>query len=330
MIALFGRYALLPDKLKESSIAYCNMDGAAIHSLTALLLDRQDICCLVLQAEPVMPWSDGHILAAAKLLQVKGSLILVGTGPAAERLGESPLITLAETEEQAFQMLSRPKAGTKQRKVDSSGGITKFVQRPLRIPAFKILLIDVIGSQPRIGCTTQAIALWHYFHALGADPAVVMEESQLRQLSSTMQIQKKLDGGCVIEGIPFVTDTQRSHDCYIRDLGCTQVSHSDADAVVLVAGVKPWELAYTMQAMRSLKHPHKIAVLSFTDASEVQKLQILFKSCQFPAAAAEYTPNPWAFAAQALLIYDTLLRPILEQQTEEETLCFGDDQQKTL
>ena len=163
--------------------------------------------------------------------------------------------------------------------------------KPLAISASRILLIDVVGSQPRIGCTTQAIALWHYFHALGADPAVVMAEAQIQQLTATMQVQKKFDGGCVIDGITFVTDTQRSNDCYIRDLGSVRTSHSDADAVVLVAGVKPWELSYTMQAIRMLKHRNKIAVLSFADAAEVKKLQLLFTNGEIPAAAAEYIPT---------------------------------------
>ena len=328
-IVLLGGFLSLPNKLREKEIICRPLNGTGIHSLTALLLDEPDLCYLVLQAKPVRPWSDCHILAAAKLLQVKGRLILVGTGSTVTRFQGNPLVALAETEDAAFQIISKPKAAPP-KKADTGGGQQLRRMRPLKISASRILLIDVVGSQPRIGCTTQAIALWHYFHALGADPAVVMAEPQIRQLTSTMQVQKKFEGGCVIDGITFVTDTQRSNDCYIRDLGCTQASHSDADAVVLVAGVKPWELGCTMQAIRTLHHRHKIAVLSFTDPAEVKKLQLLFTNGEIPAAAAEYIPNPWLITAEALLLFDKLLHPVLDQHLKEEMPCFGIEPQKTL
>ena len=133
----------------------------------------------------------------------------------------------------------------------------------------------------------------------------------------------------MIDGITFVTDTQRANDCYIRDCGCSQISHEDADAVVLVAGVKPWELSFTMQAIRMLKHPHRIAVLSFADPGEAKKLQLLFTNGDIPASAAEYIPNPWIIPVAALFLYDTLLHPMLKKSLKEETPCFGIDPQKT-
>lgn len=348
MFLLIGPLAWLAKKLGEQRLPCRCLPLEEARSLTGLLLNDREILSLIIQDGPSVPWSDGHILAAAKLLQGKGRLIFVGSGAAAGRLGENPLISIARTEELAWELLARPAVSIPVRR--NGGGMMKeekrglpelgsrqgqearqpaaYIPRPLKLPPGRLLFIDVLGAQPRIGCTTQAIALWHYFHSLGMNPAVIVQEAQLFQLASTMEAQKKLPGELVIEGIPFITDAKRSYDCCIRDLGFSKPRRSGAAITVLTAGVKPWELEYTLQAVRSTRRvPGSAVILSFTEEEEAKKLGALFNP--LPTAAAPYTPNPWAASAQGLFIYDTLLRPLLERQTEEETRC-SDEPQKIL
>ncbi len=323
MIILMGAFSTLPDMLKENSLEFQAMDPGAVHSLTALILDRKDITFLVIQIAS-LPWSDGHILAAAKMLQPRGGLILLGE--AAKHLANSPLAAWVETEAQAAELLRKPKAPPVKK---SSGGKVLVPEiKPLRIPPAKILMVDVISAQPRIGCTTQAIALWQYFHAMGIDAAIVMSEAQIRQISETMQVEKALTGGCVVDGIPFVTDFRRANDCFIRDLGCSQ--SRDADVTVLVAGVKPWELANTARALRALHGKAGMVVLSFASMEAAAKLQPLFGGQNIPVAVSPYIPDPWQAAARALQIYDALLRPMLEQLMKEDEACIGNERQETL
>ncbi len=325
MIILMGTFSALPGMLKENSLEYQAMDPGAIHSLTALILDRKDITFLVIQLAS-LPWSDGHILAAAKMLQPKGGLILLGQ--AAKHLANSPLAAWVETEAQAAERLRKPKAPPVKKSGNTGGKALVPEIKPLRIPPAKILMVDVIGAQPRIGCTTQAIALWQYFHLLGIDAAIVMPETQIRQISETMQVEKTLTGGCVVDGIPFVTDFRRANDCFIRDLGCSQ--SQDADVTVLVAGVKPWELANTARALRALHGKVGMVVLSFASVEAAAKLRPLFGGQNIPVAVSPYIPDPWQAAARALQIYDMLLRPLLEQRMKEDEACIGNERQEIL
>lgn len=339
-ILLLGGLNVLRDKLQElgHEVVYAP-DCGAIPSLTALLLERPKLAALAVRADQAGRWSDGHILAAAKLLQERGRLVLVGTG--AERLEGSTLLFSVDTEEAALKLLTRPRGGAAAmaaaKKPDGGGGPVVerepvFTAQPLKISRSRVLMIDVVGSQPRMGCTTQAIGLWHYFKALGLSPAVVMEESQVRLLAETVSGAKRIDGGCRINGISFITNTQQPYDCYIRDGGFgRRMGHENADAVVLVAGAKPWELSNTMQAARTLQQSRSAVIFSFTGPREVPQLGPLVHN--IPAEAAPYMPDPWARLPAMLLIYDRLLRPMLEREPEEnleEEIPCLDEAQETL
>lgn len=322
-IVLLGGLSVLHKKLRELGHTIHAPDCAGVPSLTALLLAKPEVAAMAICANEILRWSDGHILAAAKILQARGRLVLVGSG--AEQFAMSTLVFRVDTEEDALRLLTRPRGGaaaTAAKKSGSDGGSTPerqpaFRPLPLKISRSRILMIHVVGSQPRIGCTTQAIALWHYFKAAGMDPAVVMDEANIRLLADTMSGAKRINGGCSINGISFVSDTQQAYDCYIRDFSFgQQPNHGKADAVVLVAGSKPWELPNTMQAVRTLRHPRCAAVFSFTDNAE--QLTPLLRGT--PAEVAPYIPDPWLTPPAMLLIYDRLLRSLLERAPIEENL----------
>lgn len=339
-IVLIGTYQALPQMLEEQGHTV-QLLADHIPSLTALLLEWPDITSIAITGAAAQRWSLGHILAAAKALQGRGRMVLVGPGPElAQSLHASPLVILAEDETEAAKILLRPKGGAaaqaaapKKAGAGGNGAAPQQEQepsfKPMKISQGKILMIDVVGTQPRVGATTQAIALWHYLKALGLTPAVVISEAQLQLLARTMSGAKRDGDECVIDKVRFVPDTQRHYDCYIRDMGFgSRVDHRQADAVVIVAGVKPWELSNTIQAMHQAVPGKTAMLLSFATEQSRVELSNVWKD--IPMAAAPFMPDPWTAGAAVLLILEKLLRPILEHSLEhseemEETQCLENE-----
>lgn len=323
--------------LEENAIKVAVYRCDAVPSLTALSLQIPDIRHIVIQKEDII-WSMGHILAAAKQLQGKGRLFLLGTDTA-----PYSMIHAALTKEDLLRLIkTSPKAtstssgGRVMHRADEPPKETQPKQHtffPLNIPPAKILLLGIVGSQQRIGCTTQAISLWHYCKALGFDPAIVSSPEQLAAIAAPMQ-KEEIPDGYRIEGIPFVTNTAHAYDCYLLDVGAgnIQVTQSYADHTILVAGGKPWELQNTAASLRVLRGKEITVLLSFCCEKDARSLQPLFGTITpqvMPWAPELWTPHPGA-----MVIFDTLLRPIIthilerteeqEQKQEEIELMKGD------
>lgn len=294
-----------------------------VASLTGLLLEEPEITDLVIWADCGGKWSDGHILAAAKLLRKKGQMFLVGTGPLADRLGQNPMLCAAEAAQLPALLERGPEAteapGSRQpeRRPTAPKTVTDDPAapvRPIRIPDTVVVMIDVLGSQQRIGCTTQAIALYHYCKALGFDPAIVALEAALAVMARVTKAEP-IDGGYRIEGVDFVTDTARSYDCYIRDLGAAG-EPSEESSLVLVAGVKPWELEQTMRAVKEGRGRDLTVVLSFAARRDREALRPLFGASA--VEMAPWMPDPWHPTNEQLAVYDRLLREKLLTICKEE------------
>lgn len=303
--------------LEEKGIQAQVFSPEATPSLTALLAAHPEISDVVLPETQYKNWSLGHILAAAKQLQAHGGrMILLG-----EKTSLPPLIRVVRDKQELIDLLQKPAAvsgstGTASGSTDTtSGGMQpprKEIPvpriRPLEVPPGKLLFLGVVGSQHRIGCTTQAVGLWHYCKALGFDPAVVCGADQLAQLAAPMD-SRQISGGYQIEGIPFVVDTAQSYDCYILDLGTGSLPEAAriSDCLVLVAGAKPWELSNTLAAIRSAGRGEVAVLLSFTTKTEGAALAPLFGSRA--AAVLPWMPQLWQPSPAAMAIYDALLRP---------------------
>lgn len=301
-------------------------------SLTALLFDHPEISALVIQDDSAALWSASHVLAAAKHLERKGPTILLGSGKLTAQCGTVPLVKVTERIDDIPELLRRPLKGAAGghgiagiekltpvlASVSQSAPLTvKPKLRPLGISPGSIVMLGVVGSQPRIGCTTQAIGLWHYCKALGLDPAIVAASDQIAQLASVMEC-KQIEEGCVIEGIPFVSSTALAYDCYILDIGAGSIPEAKkmTDSLILVAGSKPWELEHTARALRAAKGRDVHVLLSFTGQKDAENLKPLFGSLSY--APVPYMTEPWKACFEALLVYDTLLRPALERLMAQE------------
>lgn len=293
---------------------------AEVPSLTALLFDSEEIGALIIQDTDVIQWSVAHVLAAAKHLLSSGPTILFGQGKLAEQCQDISFIRIASDKEELLRILrAKPTASDGGRAMPTFNAGTALPRpvntaqsvapKPMRIPAGKILMVGVVGSQHRIGCTTQAICLWHYMKSLGFDPAIVADAAQISEIASVMEC-KEIDAGYLIEGIPFVANAALAYDCYIMDLGieAPREALNSADLLVLVAGSKPWELQHTAAAVRAISSIKKDAavMLSYSSQKEAHSIQPLFGA--IPTATAPWITDLWLPSAGLLLAYDVLLR----------------------
>lgn len=175
-----------------------------------------------------------------------------------------------------------------------------------------ILILAVAGCQSRIGCTTQAFALWHYCKSLGLQTAVVMSPDAAALLAQFMDGQPR-EGGFVIGEIPVVDGMTYEFDCYIQDLGVLtpecQKQFQDADCGILVMGGKPWELPHVAKALPLTQEQERLLLLvSFSTDAAFAELKEIFPD--WLLATADWRPDP--FQPQAPDI-DAVLRPLLEQ-----------------
>ena len=300
----------------------------ATPSLSALAI--QSIECktfdaAVLDCRNTCPYSVPHILSAADLFRVASIRLCVLGG--SMRLNTNDWLLhcegapeLALEGLQKLEIAKKPsKRSEKSRSVQMSPAIPTLPH-----PPGALVMIDVVGSQARIGCTTQCLQLFHYFSALGFQPAIIttpMQASVLQRLMGGNQVGDTRS----IDGVAFVTSVQSRYDCYIRDVGCIDESNAaaaqNADICVLAAGIKPWEISSTVAALTLLQGVSRLlTVVSFGgDDSEQQMQALLQKAGHFcPAINAPWQPNP--FTPTAIHCYEAL-RPILETMMKEEELC---------
>lgn len=305
----------LPLSELEQEVDVFKYEAEVIPSLTALLMDQGQITHLIMLPETAENWSLGHILAAAKILRSKrGALIYFGTDktPAAMITPAKDLPALQKLLQAAQEDQRLPAYATPAR--------NKEIQaiRPLgRIPNDLVLTLAVCGTQQRIGCTTQAIQLWHYCKTLGFAPAVVVAPDQLKLLKELMS-GAETPAGVQIEGVLFTDQKDGPYDCNILDMGPleTQKADPECDWLLLVAGVKPWELPYTALAAQRLENwSHASVVYSFAGSNDVAELRSLFPKLR--QAAAAWVPDMWKPQIVMQAKHDKLLRHPLEALTRQ-------------
>lgn len=316
--------APLKNELIQCGIDAIGSPAGITPSLTILPAKFPEVTHIVLLPEAQKSWSMAHILSASRMLQ--GGLIYYGCSSS-----PAPVIQCANNCAELLELLKPKKPAAK---ADTSGGkglpVTHPPQevkppevKPLETPPGSILFLGIIGSQSRIGCTTQAIALWHYCKKLGFDPAIVSSELQISDMAAVMHHQE-INGGYQIESIPFVTNTSLSYDCYILDLGIDNVRDTieRADYLFLVAGSKPWELQHTSAALRMIRGMPGSILLSFSCQRDADDLMPLFDGRQI--GVLPWMQNIWNPSTAILAFFDQLLRPVLkrcliEKQRENET-----------
>lgn len=296
-----------------------------VPSLMCLIdLPQTPPCAIVLDFRAGCPYSVPHVLSAAQLLAAtRHRLFLLKGGNLPESLVSSGnFILLPETVQEALAKIG---ACMKKRGKPTDGSSRKEKPEKKRVPSpaskepppalelyGMILILAVAGSQSRIGCTTQAFALWHYCKSLGLQTAIVMPPDAAALLAKFMDGQQR-EGGVVIGEIPIVDGMTYEFDCYIQDLGVltpdNQKQFQDADCGILVMGGKPWELTFAAKALSLTQGQRQLLLLvSFCTDGALSELKKVFPG--WFLAAADWRPDPFQPQTPD---FDAVLRPLLEQ-----------------
>lgn len=295
-ILWIGTKANMP---KEAQAMWTAAQVPSLFSLAAE--EKYDV--VLLDCRAGCPWSLPHILAAAaELAPVRLCLL---AGPELQQRLRGKLMA-AEKVEDILEALKAPK---------KLHALSEFApgkeKMPLRLPEGVCLVVDVVGSQPRMGVTTQCFQLWHFFSGLGRRAAIVLPAAQLGALAPLLE-HRPIRDGILVEDIPLVTVLSRRYDCFLRDRGCMTeaVDLRDSDLCILVAGTKPWELLHTARALERLGPlPQLAVILSFCSADARPLLEQM--GYAGPVVPAPWQPEP--FVAAGTEHYDQL-SAVLEQQ----------------
>lgn len=303
--------------LTENHFEVLQRIPSRLPSLTALLISEPSITDMVFLQGDENSWSLGHILAAAKLIQGRGHIFFMS--PQNKTLPK--MISAVQDESELLECLRKKDAAS----TDTGGRMQKkenlmhtqpvhkeLTLKPLRMPPDRILVIGVTGSQRRIGCTTQAIGIWHYCKEIGLDPAIVASPEKIMEIAAPMKCDQIQDG-YLIEGIPFVTNTAQAYDCYILDAGVKPIQEMIdlVDCLILVAGIKPWEIQHTISTVNACRGERMPVLLSFASEEDAAALKPLFRNNR--VSVTPWLPRIWTPSEESMMIYDKLLRPEFEQ-----------------
>ena len=178
--------------------------------------------------------------------------------------------------------------------------------------------VAVLGSQSRIGCTTQAIQLWYFFTAIGYRAAIVANAAWLDELAALEN--SPYDDMVKIRGVVFVSENADTGDynCIIRDWGVidevSKEAAADADLCVLVVGCKRWELVQTTNAIMDAGGMADLVMIAFganqVAQQDIEKI-LLKASTPRQTALTRYTPEP--FRPGLLDIFKPLLEALYDK-----------------
>lgn len=273
------------------------------------------------------PWSDEHILSAVQMLRRFSVTQPVFLAPPGERISVlykalaerrvDGLVTDSEDPSEILAAVLRGDKGYVRRLSAVQQAVLENANRqvsPLRIPPGLVLDVAVCGSQPRIGATTQAIALYHYLGGLGFRP-VLMYQGQ-SAFSSLLELYRdrvvELDDHIEINGISIAEEKSSSFDAYILDYGVLTPEwippFCEADLSVLVGGTKPWELPLLAAAQAAIQNGgprHMVTLLSFAAPDDVEEVREYLGDC----GAVAYHPAIWDPGSDS--VYRSTLLPKL-------------------
>lgn len=302
-------------------------------SLTAIALEQEDrktLDAVFLDCRNGCPYSMPHLLMTAarfRLLSIR--LCVLANGKLFTQLkakGEALFWVTNGNPAMALETLQRLHPLKSTEPIPEEDAHPEAVSEiPLVIPDGMLPVIHVVGSQARIGCTTQCLLLYHCFAALGFSPAVVTTLEQITLLAKRMGASVTADGCTCIEGIPFTPSMNCAHDCYIRDCGVIReeiaTEAQESDLCVLVAGAKPWELHATAAALSLMGSARQmLTAFSFCEQDMTKPVQQLLERLHHSSSflTVPWHPNPFVSNAS----YLELLRPALAQLFEQSDIAL--------
>ena len=308
---------------------------ATIPSLTAFAqrektLSTQDYICIDLTSTQ---YSNSHVLSAVQyirrysqaeliFLAEKGEETTQLYGSLAEQFHVKHLIKnggQAEVIEKMRACLQGDNSplGFVEDIVAKAVGDMKKAVKLLEIPEGLVISVGCAGSQARCGTTTQVIMAVHALNAMGFRVAVMDRNKQFVDKLwrfCPAEERETQDGVSKMYGVYFVESETPEFNAYVHDCGI--VSETDPkdfvthDLNILVCCTKPWELPFTLPAIR-LAHQWKpqnmMIVTSFSTKEESEEVQAIVGQ----VFRANYRPDIWSKEIDAT--YKQTLLPILRR-----------------
>lgn len=163
------------------------------------------------------------------------------------------------------------------------------------------ICISLIGSQPRIGTTTAAIALCHWLASVGASVCYVEdnESNALPILVRSYGMEQDGDGW-LFEGVQYRRrEPKITVNFIVRDMGSTQMPRSDTDVLALVCGTKAWELPHTAKLKRAQEGNHAYLLCPFVVEEAREDVADALQDDYHKALFLDYQPEPTDSSANA-------------------------------
>lgn len=168
--------------------------------------------------------------------------------------------------------------------------------------------IGVVGTQPRIGTTTQALQIVQCLRELDYHAAYVEMGAQqyIKKLQDLYtDIQYAGEGLYMYSGLPLhesILGTGRQdYDYLVKDYGSLQdkryqeLSFLEQDVKIVVGGVKANEIDWTEETMKNPKYADVYYIFSFVEQEEQQEIKTMMGAYQQNTYFALYTPNPFRY-----------------------------------
>lgn len=161
--------------------------------------------------------------------------------------------------------------------------------------------IVLTGSQPRIGVTTAAVSLCHWLQSVGATVAYVENNnSGILPVLARSYGMEQADNGWMFEGVQYYRQKPETPVNFIvMDIGFADKTLPAADVLILVCGIKAWELPYTAKLKRTQEGNHAYLLCPFVTEEAREDVADALQDDYHKVLFLDYQPEPTDGAANA-------------------------------
>lgn len=190
-----------------------------------------------------------------------------------------------------------------------------------RVAAFQT--IAVVGSQKRIGTTTQALQVAMYLQMLGYSSAYVeMNTNGYIELLTKLYVEVKQDrkvGKITYQGLDLYSKEQieglnRSEYTFlVKDYGTwgeegfEELSFLEQDIRICICGSKPNEIYLAQEVIEKNYNRDIRYIFSYTPKTEQKNILQLMDEKREKTGFADYVPDPFSYTAHTNQMYRNVL-----------------------
>lgn len=178
--------------------------------------------------------------------------------------------------------------------------------------------IGIVGSQSRIGTTTQALQILLCLHDLEYNAAYIQmgNKGYIEILSELYEdIQGMKDGKIYCNNIPMYAGSQiieanrQGYDFIIKDYGNVfdsdfqKISFLEQDIKIVVVGSKANEIELTEKIMKDSCYTDVYYIFNFVAKEEQQDIKEMMGDRKQYTYFSVYTPNPFVYIENDSYLY---------------------------